>query len=108
MNYEGWEIGHRIKTFRKERGISRSEFGLKLGVSTSHISQIEQGSRKMSIDLLFRLMNVLNLDANTLLGVSNFSESVSVDEVLETLDETYKVYFRTIFLQMIQKHPAKQ
>ena len=107
MKYEGWIVGARIKKLRKAKGMSAEEFGIRLEVSASHISQIEQGCRKMSIDLLYRVLNVLEVDANTLLGIDECHHTeISIDEALENLSEKQKIYFRTIFLQMIQKLPA--
>ena len=109
MKYEGWKIGPRIKRLRKERNMTAEDLGLELGVSTSHISQIEQGCRKMSVDLLYRLMDVLSVDANTLLAVSecgNVGVEISVDEELSELPKEQQVYFKSIFLQMIRKLPV--
>lgn len=109
MKYEGWKIGPRIKRLRKERNMTAEDLGLELGVSTSHISQIEQGCRKMSVDLLYRLMEVLGVDANTLLAVSecgNVGVEISVDEELSDLPKEQQVYFKSIFLQMIRKLPV--
>lgn len=109
MKYEGWKIGPRIQRLRKERNMTAEELGVELGVSTSHISQIEQGCRKMSVDLLYRLMEVLSVDANTLLAVSECAcvgVEVSVDEELAELPKEQQVYFQSIFLQMIRKLPA--
>lgn len=109
MKYEGWKIGPRIKRLRKERNMTAEDLGLELGVSTSHISQIEQGCRKMSVDLLYRLMEVLSVDANTLLAVSecgNVGVEISVDEELSELPKEQQAYFKSIFLQMIRKLPV--
>lgn len=109
MKYEGWKIGSRIQRLRKERNMTAEELGVELGVSTSHISQIEQGCRKMSVDLLYRLMDVLNVDANTLLAVSECSSmclEISIDEQLCNLPDEQQRYFKHIFLQMISKLPV--
>lgn len=108
MEYEGWKIGPRIQKFRKEKNMTAEDFGTKLGVSTSHIRQIEQGCRKMSLDLLYRLMDVLDVDANTLLAIPESDSTeldVSIDEELCELPEEQQRYLRSIFLQMIWKIP---
>ena len=109
MKYEGWKIGPRIQRLRKKQNMTAEDLGIKLGVSTSHISQIEQGCRKMSVDLLYRLMEVLNVDANTLLAVpecGNVGAEISVDEELSELPEEQQMYFKGIFLQMMRKFPV--
>lgn len=108
MQYEGWKVGSRIKRLRKERNMTAEVLSMELGVSTSHISQIEQGGRKMSVDLLYRLMEVLEVDANTLLAVSEchgMSLEVSIDEQLYDLPKEQQKYLKQIFLQMIRKLP---
>ena len=107
MKYEGWVIGARIKELRIKKGMTLDELGSRLEISFSHIRQIEIGSRKMSIDLLYKILDVLEIDANTLLGIDLCHESrTSIDEALESLNGQQQAYFRTIFLQMIQKFPT--
>lgn len=109
MKYEGWKIGPRIQRFRKDKNMTAEELSEKLGVSTSHISQIEQGSRKMSLDLLYKLMDELQVDANTLLAIpecSGFDSDVSIDEEILELPKAQQKYFRSVFLQMMRKFPV--
>ena len=109
MKYEGWKVGPRIQRLRKAKNMTAEELGAKLGVSTSHISQIEQGGRKMSVDLLYRLMEVLGVDANTLLAVpecGNVGTDMSVDKELKELPEKQQMYLKKIFIQMIHRFPA--
>lgn len=108
MKYEGWKIGPRIQKLRKEKNMTAEDLSAELGVSTSHISQIEQGCRKMSVDLLYKLMDVLGVDANTLLAVPECCGTgvdVSIDEELYELPPAQQKYFKHIFLQMIRKLP---
>ena len=109
MKYEGWKIGPRIQRLRKKQNMTAEDLGIKLGVSTSHSRQIEQGCRKMSGDLLLRLMEVLNVDATALLAVPECGcegLEASVDEELSELPEEQQMYFKGIFLQMIRKFPV--
>lgn len=109
MKYEGWRVGSRIQKLRKNMNMTAEEFSEELGVSVSHISQIEQGGRKMSINLLFRMMDVLQVDANTVLAVPECAKigvDVSIDEEIKDLPKEQQKYFKNIFLQMIRKIPA--
>lgn len=109
MKYEGWRVGPRIQRIRKERNLTAEELSEELGISASHISQIEQGSRKMSVDLLYKLMDALQVDANTLLGVLEYpcvESDVSIDEEIMELPKAQQKYFKSIFIQMIRKIPA--
>lgn len=107
MKYEGWKIGPRIQSLRKMKGMTAEALSAELGASVSHVSQIEQGNRKMSIDLLYKMMDVLEVDANTFLGISKVEGSfVSIDEELMNMPIEEQNYLRDVFVQMIRKFPA--
>ena len=69
MEYQGWKVGQEIRKLRNKKKMTIEELSFKLGMSTSHINQLELGSRKMSIDLLYKIMSELDTDANTVLAV---------------------------------------
>ena len=61
----------------------------------------------MSINLMYRLMDVLEVDANTLLAIPECSiRNVTIDDKLLGLPKDQQRYFENIFLQMIQKFPT--
>ena len=66
MRYEGWKAGKEIRLLRKQKGLTLEELSFRLGMSPSHINQLELGNRKMSIDLLYKLMDEFEVDANTI------------------------------------------
>lgn len=109
MEYEGWRVGPNVQELRKDKNMTAAELSDRLGVSTSHVSQIEQGCRRMSIDLLYKYMEVLEVDANTVLDVTAIEKKepkVSIDKELAALPETKQQYFLAVFMQMIQTMPA--
>lgn len=63
-------LGNRIREYRKERGFSQEILAEKSGVSTNTISRIEGGQMAMSVGILQKIVKALEVDANTLLGVS--------------------------------------
>ena len=71
FQYDGLVVGQRIRNLRVEAGYELGEFSDELGKSESHIKQVELGSRKISLDLLISLMEVLHVDANSILGESS-------------------------------------
>ena len=54
----------------------------------------------MSIDLLYRLMDALDTDANTILGIKEKDEE-SVDERLKELSPKMKETLKELFLKTI-------
>ena len=70
MEYEGWKAGQALRDVRKSRHLTIEQLSERVNKSPSHINQIELGSRKMSVDLLYLLMTALYTDANTILGIA--------------------------------------
>ena len=56
-----------VKTLREYRGISPSELASACGVTTAHIYQIESGKRSMSVDVLRKMADALDVDADMLI-----------------------------------------
>ena len=63
-------FGERVKMIRTLRGLTRSEFAKQLGVSTALVSAYEVGKREPSIKNLIALTQILNIEADWLLGIS--------------------------------------
>ena len=61
------EIGVRIKEARKAKGLSQMEFASMLQISTSHLSDIENGKTKYGLDIFIRITEELQVSADWLL-----------------------------------------
>jgi len=55
-------FGHFIKIEREKREWTQTDFGAKIGINSSAISRIENGTQKFSISKLKKLAEVLELD----------------------------------------------
>jgi transcriptional regulator with XRE-family HTH domain len=60
-------LGKRIRSRRRELGMTQETLAETIGVSTSFVGHIERGSRKPSITTLVHLANALNTSANEFL-----------------------------------------
>lgn len=60
-------MGNRIKTRRKELRIKQTDLAEALDISTNHVSSIENGREKPSLDAFIRLCNCLNVTPDYLL-----------------------------------------
>ncbi len=58
-------FGHYIKTERERREWTQTEFGAKIGINTSAISRIENGSQKFSKTKLKKLAELFKTDLQT-------------------------------------------
>lgn len=77
-------VGSRIKELRENKGLSRGELANLLGVTVGSISNYENEVSSPKEPILFKIMDVLNCDANYLfqdaLDMPAMKNSVSVDE----------------------------
>jgi len=56
------QIGHKIKTKRRKLGIAQAALAKKISISPSYLNLIESGRRKISVDLLLKVANELNIE----------------------------------------------
>ena len=63
------EMGDRIRTLRKRRVGSQSEFAEQLDVSVITVSRIENGMTKIDAELLIRMSEVLHAPVDLILGL---------------------------------------
>ena len=64
------DLGNRIRTRRQEASMSQEALAEKVGISPNTISRIEGGQTAMSVEIFRKLVRILDVDANTLLGES--------------------------------------
>lgn len=67
MNFQYQEMGNRIKVRRKELKIKQSELAEALEISNNHISSIENGRQKPSLDTFIEICRHLNVTPDYLL-----------------------------------------
>ena len=60
-------IGEKIKTARKEKGLSQQELAEIVNCSPSYISYIETAEKCLSLNMLILIANALNLSADDIL-----------------------------------------
>lgn len=65
-------MGQRIKTLRKEHGMTQKELGEKLNVTKVSICCYEKGTRTPSLDILIDLSNIFNVSIDYFVGNDTF------------------------------------
>lgn len=105
MKYEGWNVGCVIRKLRKEKNMTIDDLSEAVGKSASHITQLEEGNRRLSIDLLYALITEFDTDANTILAIQGKQTENSIDEELKRLSPEMRNYFSNQFMHMIREIP---
>ena len=87
------QIGFKIKTARRKLGLNQLELSKKLNISPSYLNLIEAGKRKVSVDLLIKASEELNLDLKKLstkndAGLLHDLQDLLSDNLFEDLDIT--------------------
>lgn len=54
------KFGQRLKTLRKEKGLSQEELAERSGLNRPYISGIEQGKRNVSLEVIEKLAGALD------------------------------------------------
>lgn len=65
INY--YTIGQRIRTIRKAHALSQEELASRIDISTTHMSHIETGNTKLSLQVLVDIAQELNVSTDELL-----------------------------------------
>lgn len=102
--YNGYEIGPNLRQIRKDRKLSVYQVSESTGLSNSSINQIEQGSRGLSMNGLYLLMETYHCDANIEETNSDTDKNEqSIDSLLACLPKEQQNYFRNTIEFMIKQ-----
>lgn len=80
MDKPKYEMGNRIKKFRRELGMSQKQLANLIGVSNSRVSNWEQGINRPDVDILPMLCSVLKQTPSSLLGMRIGKEELTEKE----------------------------
>lgn len=85
MNY--YEIGQRIRRFRRAYNLSQEQLAEMVGISTTHMSHIETGNTKLSLPVFIDIANALSVQTDELLHDSpSGSRTAMKQEINDLLD----------------------
>lgn len=60
-------FGHRLRTYRKEKGLTIEKLAEQVGLSPNYLGDVERGKKLPSMATFIRLVNVLDISADELL-----------------------------------------
>jgi transcriptional regulator with XRE-family HTH domain len=78
------QIGNRIKTIRKERGITQTDLALKAGISRTYLADIEGNRYTPSLKILGVIAEALNLKVSELIEDEEMELSESYIKVMQS------------------------
>ena len=102
MGIDYCALGKRIRTLRIDKGMTQDDLRSKIDISKTHMSHIETGTTKASLQTLVNISNALGATIDQLLF-----DSVSVDtpllseEINEIIRDCDKLELRMIIENMI-------
>ncbi len=68
------KVGQRIKELRKEIGLSQEALALKAEVDRTYVTDVENGRRNVSLEILERLIKALNVSINEFFTSKEFKK----------------------------------
>jgi transcriptional regulator with XRE-family HTH domain len=63
-------IGSRLRRLRKERGLTQADLARQIVIQQSDLSRMEKGEYRVSLDNLFKILGVFDLDLADFFGES--------------------------------------
>lgn len=85
MNY--YEIGQRIRKYRKAYNLSQEQLADKVQISTTHMSHIETGNTKLSLAVLVKIADALSVQTDALLfDAPQVNRTAITDEIIDVLN----------------------
>lgn len=97
-------IGQRIKYERKQKGLTQEKLAEMLEISTEHLSRIETGSYRPSLNLIEKMCKIFKINESELMfgKSSDFSSNKLLAEKIESLTNDKKQAL-SIIIDLISK-----
>jgi len=68
------KVGQRIKELRKELELSQEALGLKADVDRTYVTDVENGRRNVSLEILERVIKALNISFTEFFNSKEFKK----------------------------------
>ena len=94
MSFE--DIYKKLRQIRIEKGLSQKTLGEKCGLTQQAINRIEQGQRKIDLDLLLRMSEALKVSVSEILSYDNMIGNITPSGDIVYIDSDVVEYNRII------------
>lgn len=79
-------VGERVEKLRKERNLSKSQFGKMIGVSGQYVGMIEKGTNSISVKSIVKICDMTGVSADYILfGTITPNQDITVAASLHNL-----------------------
>ena len=85
-NLDYYKIGQRVRKYRKACNMSQEQFAEKVGISVTHLSHIETGNTKLSLQVFVNIATALSVQTDELLYDLPDNTLSAKREILELFD----------------------
>lgn len=68
-------VGNRLRKLRKERDLTQAELARQIGIQQSDLSRMEQGEYRVSLDNLFKILAVFDVELADFFGAPTQTEA---------------------------------
>lgn len=100
--YDKYAVGDVLRELRNERHLTQSQIAEKLDLSVIHYSLIEQGQRKFSLEVLFKIMEVFGVNADRVLAIKpRMSQTDIFNQKLACLSKEEQEYVKNACLLLV-------
>ena len=82
MNEIIYEIGKKIKTLRKQKGLTQAELAEKINVDSKYISRLETGISVASIATMIKISKALDIQLSDIFVVESEQEKNKIIELI--------------------------
>ena len=100
MNY--YEIGQRIRKYRKANGLSQEQLAEMVSISTTHMSHIETGNTKLSLPVFVSIAEALSVQTDLLLYDSPQSNKSYAKEQITALIDSCSTTEALIIMDLLK------
>ncbi len=82
-------FGENLKKFRNSRALTQAEFGDKVQLSRSQISNLETNFNEPDLDSLDRIASFFNISVDTLMGRKFTTSEKHLEDVLDEIQTVF-------------------
>lgn len=107
IEYDGFLVGDVLRNIRNENKLTQREMAEIIDVSHIHYSKIEQGERKLQIDLMIKIISIFRVDANLFFGTEDYGRLKEFNEMnaeIDKLDKTGKKYIFGVWKEILYRY----